>query len=140
MRIMRGEGVNLARAVSGTSLLPSYLDDPPARVAWAEHSLVVDRFAEAMGGAAALEAVFEREPREAMPLLALVVASVVDPVDLYRLIDEVFIPSLYPMFVIQFRVRNDGALDVEGHLPAPLRPSLAFMHAMVGLHRGGPRA
>lgn len=139
LRTMRNEGVDLGRAVAGTTLLPSYVDDPPARVAWAEHALLTDRFAEAMGGAAALEAVFERDQREAMPLLSLLVASVVDPVDLYRLMDEVFAPSLYPMFVIQFRVRADGTLEAEGHLPEPYRASRAFMHAMVGLHRGAPR-
>ncbi len=139
LRTMRSEGIDLVWAVAGTSLLPSYADDPPARVSWGEHALLIERFAEAMGGPGALEAVFERDQREAMPLLALLVASVLDPVDLYRLMDEVFAPSLYPMFVIQFRVRDDGTLEVEGHLPEPYRPSRAFMHAMVWLHRGAPR-
>jgi DNA-binding CsgD family transcriptional regulator len=139
LRTMRAEGIDLARAVVGTSLLPSHADAPPARVSWREHALLTDRFAEALGGVYALEAVFEREQRGAMPLLSLVAGSVIDPVELYRLMDKMLAPSLFPMFEIHFAVRGDGSVDAAGYLPEPYAPSLAFMHAMVGLHRGAPR-
>lgn len=128
----------ITAGLDGFELSGEPLSSPIRAAHWDTFSRLIDRIGDEFDSLEELGAAVESIPGAAMPLLASLAGGLITPSTLYHLMDESIAPALYPMLDIDFS-EDLGDIDGGMRLPAPLRPSMAFMHAMVGLHRGAPR-
>ena len=135
----RRSGIVYAELAAGLGGLDG-IDEPRARIDWADFAELLDRFADRAGGLPGLEEAGTHTADAAFAESIRVIAGAfASSRTLYRAIVRWFAPSAVRSLAMTYEDLPDGRVQIVVEMLEPHRVSLPFFHMTAGSYRAAPR-